>query len=122
MNRQEIFNKVWAWFVTGNRPRCYDKTQGICLYHYEVDGVVNKCAVGCLLSDDLSKELEKECSGTAISNIQTMRPDLWNRVVAELGGFNDIQFLTDLQGHHDHPGFDLMKFLADNGLTVPVEA
>ncbi len=80
---QEIFNKVWAHFITDNNKVCKG------LYKSE-DGLVSAC--GLFIPDDLYR---KAMEGNTIQTVLAR----WPKVEEAIGG--DPDFLQALQDVHD---------------------
>lgn len=90
MTPQEIFDTVVAHLRRQGRRAVTGVYNG-CAYRTS-DGL--RCAVGCLISDELYKP---EMEGVAVGNLVEDFPDLpgWMREHADL--------LSELQGFHDNP-------------------
>jgi hypothetical protein len=94
MTKQEIFDKVAKHLLTQNEaaivePSSFAKLPR-CRYRLEKDGKVLKCAIGCLIPDELYHEgLEGPLNGLLGSN--GLLPFL----------DSDHDFLRTLQGIHD---------------------
>lgn len=150
MNKQEIFDKVWDYFVTkGNNPGM----DGLgCVYYG--DGGAARCAVGCLLPDDVAKEMPSGLSVVGIvraANPANLNTHLGNVFVTEsvyglakraceaLFGSDAlskhdsaVRFFTRLQDAHDAAANcdsfreavrdNLLSFAGQYELKVPAEA
>lgn len=52
MEAQEIFDRVWKWFVTDRNPRGVSGNGYTCIYRGDRDPQSPiRCAIGCLLED-----------------------------------------------------------------------
>ena len=96
MTEQQIFDKVWDHINAQGKPAM--NSQGRCLYD---DGEGNRCAVGCLLSDDMIRKLNEYVGGSIglIDRVQSS-----GKIVpqADLELLTDHEdFLAKLQDIHD---------------------
>ena len=89
MTKQEIFNKVWKWFITDKHPQSRD-IRG-CKYRTKDSA----CAVGCLIPDEL---YEPTMEGRGVNGLLMHYPKLQK----VLGYDVDLAFLKILQSTHDH--------------------
>ncbi len=98
MTKQEIFNKVWDWFVVKNNPRSVSPT-GSCCYR-GVNG--SKCAIGVLLPDELYQpRFEGYLAKDLLMALATAGP-AGVAFVESIGGEVDSDlFLQQLQDAHD---------------------
>ncbi len=88
LSRQEIFDKVWDWFVTEGNPRSVGP-DGECLYRGP-DGA--RCAAGVLIPDELYKgKLESV-------GVYGLPRELLRAIGVE---DKDVGFLRALQWAHD---------------------
>ncbi len=84
MTSQEIFDKVWNWFVVEKHAPSYDTELRCCRYR---DPSGNKCAVGVIIPDE---KYEKEMENTTLQQLSMQF------------GFSDNLFLmARLQSAHD---------------------
>lgn len=90
MTNQEVYDKVKAHLLT-QKTKSYSKSLGICVY--KMARSTKKCAVGCLLPDDL---YEKSMEGTAVENLLRGYPK-----VKKLFTGVDVSLLDALQTIHD---------------------
>lgn len=114
MNTQEIFDKVWSWFIVerhhagrGDGPGC----------RYFIDPQT-KCAIGCLFSDEVAATL-----------------DPWSLETIAAQHFPGVTllFLADLRGVHDSSACESLgnfynileprfrRLAVKYGLTIPDE-
>ena len=74
MTMQEMFDKIWDYFIVQGKPAGLDGN-GACTY-YGNEGA-NRCAVGCLLPDEVAKRIPNGLSAIGIvraanrGNLQT---------------------------------------------------
>ena len=96
MNRQEIFNKVYDYAKTMQKPSYYmeDGISPTCAYR-GTNG--NKCLIGALIPDSLYCE---EMEANAIENILQQFPELDDYF--EVNNDKDVTFLSVLQNCHDN--------------------
>jgi hypothetical protein len=117
MTAQEIFDKVWQFFIVEKHPRA-QKPGESCTLRYEN----TKCALGCLIPDDLYHP-EMEWNNTVGSFFDKHRD-----VVEKIGLQDHEGLLRDLQHWHDsYLGEDgSMRELYDIanafGLKIPAKA
>lgn len=95
MNRQEIYERQRVHFT---RPgAAFGVAQQGCVYVGEVNGKVVKCAVGCLIPDDVLAAMTLRLFG-GIDALLSNNPEL----VGEMGwGDNAVNFLRKTQRLHD---------------------
>ncbi len=94
MNLQRVFNKIAKHLLTQNEK---SEAGWACRYRLTVPGKVLKCAIGCLISDDLYKK-EIEGSVPSQENVRS--------VLSESGFKYDFlsdeeKFLSKMQWVHD---------------------
>jgi len=96
MNRQEIFNKVYDYAKTMQRPSYYmeDGISPTCAYR-GTNG--NKCLIGALIPDSLYC---KEMESNVIDIVLAEYPELDDYF--EMEEYEDVQFLSQLQSCHDN--------------------
>ena len=63
MTPTEIINRSYKFLIEQGKPAVHN---GHCFYK-RING--DRCAVGCLLADDLAKELETSCHGKSIEQV-----------------------------------------------------
>ncbi len=98
MTKQEIFNKVWDWFVTKGYPRSKD-LQGACRYRGD-NGT--KCPVGVLIPDDLYTPMMEGAAASRACILITNYSTEGAKFVASLTEeSNSAQLLSELQAVHD---------------------
>ena len=90
MNKQETFETV-SKHLFAQGKRSYDEGQRICQYRY-TDGT--KCAVGCLIPDEMYKE---GMEGWSVRILFNTFPE-----IKELLGAENIRLLENLQTAHDN--------------------
>lgn len=112
--KQEIFDKVWDWFVVQGNPRSINEL-GQCFYRRD-DGA--KCAVGILIPDEAYIP-SWDTTNVSATNLP------W---VIDNFDTETVGFLQHLQSAHDSTGASIPnireRFLAvasSHGLTVPSE-
>lgn len=117
MTNQEIFDKVWNYFITESHHPGWD---GEACTYYAKDGAA-RCAVGCLLPDELAKALpsrkvtyiiaplpgERKSFGEAAADFRAFMfgeesRDLPEDKLDELARGATGQLLSDLQRAHDN--------------------
>ena len=109
MTNQEAFNRVWTYFVVEDHPKAVvqpnrGQSQAKCTY-YGPNG--ERCAIGCLVSEDVAQRLEAKHSCVAASGIQLKEPELLT------GLPEDPKFLDALQMAHDYSGTMMGKGFKD---------
>jgi hypothetical protein len=94
VTNQEVFDRVWDYFITkGNPPAVSDEGFGsvkLCRYRTK-DG--RRCAIGCLIPDELYEEGLEGCPARFIPHASPALEELFAGVSTEL--------LTRLQVKHD---------------------
>jgi hypothetical protein len=120
--KQEMFNKVWDWFIVKKNPPGYDN--GKCTYRGE-NG--KKCAFGVLIPDDvpISEEQNTETATILIRDIPILNEKFGPH----------LNFIRQIQEAHDGPSFNygndkdltlhsieqnLRSIASDEELTLPV--
>ncbi len=96
--KQQIFNKVWRYFIRDGHPQAMGKDGGKerCFYR----GAQSNCAVGCQLPNKLySRELE----GKGVEIL------LREPKIADYFGYDNLPLLKKLQTAHDFK-FRQLKF------------
>lgn len=108
MTPQEIFDKVVDWITRPEARRSYDPdailgssdgvSRGLCLYEMEIDGVVQKCAVGCLLSDEDLDRSMRSFKGNVFSLFEEYgTPEYLEDVPVRL--LSELQYVHDSESH-----------------------
>lgn len=92
MTQQEALDKIWQYFIIDKHAPGYDPMERKCVYN--VGG--NKCAVGCLIPEDLLSEVVEN----------SLLTNLDSRILKALGDSETINFLTDVQIRHDEYAAD----------------
>jgi len=113
---QQVFNRVWQWFVTDDHAQA----RGLngCSYRME-NG--ERCAIGCCIPDDDRFEKILRLDEGDFSTLQDKFPDEVDEI---FDGVPD-SFLLDIQRCHDRHRFGeykrdaLVEFANDHQLTVP---
>ncbi len=98
MTNQEAFNKAWEYFVVEKRPRAYKA--GGCVYFDEFSG--NKCAIGCLCTDQEAQDLKFAGIGS-VSNYGLFRI---LEYAPSISGITE-EFSISLQTAHDRPYLEM---------------
>lgn len=104
LNKQRVFNKVWDYFVVQKKPQSRGiGIFGACKYR-SADG--NKCAIGCLIPDELySPEFDSPGEGlsSAVDDLVTTIPEFRLALgsVVDLAEENMMRLLLSLQCAHD---------------------
>ena len=89
MNKQEIFDTVSTHLIKQKRKSAVGGFGTTCYYHGP-NGL--KCAIGCLISDDVyNPKMEHQSVGGLINNFPLI-PNYFK---------HDVQFLIALQNAHD---------------------
>lgn len=90
MNTQEAYEKIRAHFANGGELA--KDADGMCQYRTEVNGIIERCAVGALIPDDL---YTSDMEGTVTALLRehpVIKGYLWDV---------DYNFLQDAQRLHD---------------------
>lgn len=91
LTRQQIFDRVWDYFVVKKHPKSMDGQTDNCFY---LGPEGTRCAIGIFLA----KPEAKACSESgAIFEVRDLNPDIYNRHFRD----EDLQFLAALQRCHD---------------------
>ena len=93
MDRQKIFNTVFAHFVEQKVPSCLGGTGTICAYRGEGG---KSCAIGYLIPDDLYHP-----SFEGMSVVSLLRVEDHLREFFQITNLEDLYFLRELQETHD---------------------
>lgn len=120
MTNQEAFDKVWKWFIVDRNPRAVNGN--ICRYRTAGE-IPAKCAVGCLIPDELYRP-RMECR--SVQRIISEYVELANF-------FNGVSqdMLSQLQRGHDDAGNEIpyenmehsFRYVAKCfNLTIPASA
>ncbi len=117
MNRQEVFNKVATHLLTQNEKARTQTGWGDFRCSYKADNGL-KCAIGCLIPDDL---YDKKIEGNSILYNPLLISILRNAI--DLYIDDDINFLENLQTIHDQMSIkswaeQLNQFAIDNKLIM----
>lgn len=117
MTKQEIFDKVWKFFIVEKHKKSMFKET--CLYRSRH----SRCAVGCLIPDELySKDMETLPISELMKGIHPLS--------VLLGGRANVNLLQRLQAAHDASSrytfyaqlkFELKDIARDFKLQVPAE-
>jgi hypothetical protein len=105
MTEQEIFDRVWTYFVVKKHEPGYHSTSetkanylnGTCVYW--ADDGKKKCAIGCLLPEALAKKVVNEVSLEEDSSIATVL-EKFEDVKKFFKDVDDL-YLRKLQTAHD---------------------
>lgn len=90
MNTQEAYEKIRAHFANGGELA--KDAGGTCQYRTEVNGTIEKCAVGALIPDDLYTSDMVGTVNTLLREHLVIKGYLWDV---------DSNFLQDAQRLHD---------------------
>lgn len=99
MTRQEVFNKVWDWFIVQKNPQSVDYEEEDCKYRIFKEDKTLKCAIGCLIPDDLYEPKMDEGAGYNCKSLLLIYPTLKKTLDIK---DEDFEFLSDLQTAHDY--------------------
>lgn len=104
-NLQDVFNRVWKHFIIQKYGRSVNK-YGNCTYR-STDRNAPACAIGCMLTDKMARNLDKE-TDVDIESVVKNHPDVRRR-------FSNIETkdLTILQNIHDYQFSNLRNALID---------
>ncbi len=125
MTNQEVFNKVWKFFIVDKNPQA-KQADGRCIYG-EVGG--KQCAIGCLLPLSRAIELEvisreRTSGGAAFSGL--VKHADFAELFPELTEI-DPAFADDIQKEHDKNSTDFRNEIIERlenlapmySLTIP---
>jgi len=91
MNNQEIFDKVWTWFIAERHVP--GRNAMSCSYFIDPQ---TKCAIGCLLPDEIASKLDVRMCLTTIA--RTYLPEI------------EVAFLIELRAAHDTSAWNSNNF------------
>lgn len=109
MTTQQAYEAVRQYLTRPGARQAMFPGRKFCEYQTEIDGVVHRCAVGCLLSADAISEIaEYEFEGGVEA---LLSPEDWGEKTDDWGPLAvselvdvDSNFLSSAQGLHDEPG------------------
>jgi hypothetical protein len=111
MNRQDVFNKIWDYFIVNKNPKAGDNNT---CYYRGPGGI--KCFVGVLIPDDMySPDMENKSAGEMLEKFPALMKHL------DASG-SDLFFLKILQDIHDYYTPDMWrKELNDFAITFDLQ-
>jgi hypothetical protein len=128
LSAQEIFNKVWDWFVVQKKPRSIrgNIRGNQCAYRGELDGERTCCAVGLFIADEDYHPDMESMSVRELEDYVSVDEDL-DHIDAPLWEFlrTNYRLLDALQAAHDSywdhltPAAALRVVATRFGLKVP---
>ena len=102
LTKQEIAKGIYDWFIVNGNPRSTDGRT--CRYRGPTNN--HRCAVGCILPDDLYKpEMEEK----QISRIMINQDSCFEPSIRDYFGIENLEFLSHCQSWHDNKGQMLPK-------------
>lgn len=96
---QEAYDAVKA-HLAGMTSRCYSVKRDSCMYREFKQPGDRRCAIGSLIPDDQYNPTLDESNETSLGGYNVSELLRREVIATDL----DLQFLSDLQFVHDHPG------------------
>lgn len=93
-SKQQIFYKVWKYFITEKNPQSINSVTDACRYLHKGQS----CAIGCLIEDDDTRRHFDRQNKTLIENIRLNFPE---KLSLYIHPNIPTSFLSKLQTIHD---------------------